>query len=242
MPLESNETTTMRQSPRTSTSGRSRPHARVLPRPPEPRTLLAWLLAAGLLATAGVSEAASRIYKSVDENGNVVFTDQPPRPGETGESVELSTGNTFTPPPRPASNGGDGSVSLEDWLAGGDGSGAAEDDESGGEGARVTSYQSLAITSPANDAAVRENAGNVTISASIQPNLAVGHIMQVYLDGELRQQGFTTSFQLVNLDRGTHNVQVRVVDQNGNTLIASQPSVFHLQRRSVILQPNRAGN
>lgn len=240
MPVKTNETVPMQRSHRPGPTPHRRVGARALAIRPQPRTLLSGLLLAGLLATAGVSEAASRIYKTVDENGNVVFTDQPPRPGETGESVELTTGNTFTPPPRPAQTGSDGSVSLEDWLEGGEG--AREDGESEEGGGSVTSYQSLAITSPANDAAVRENAGNVTISAAIQPSLAVGHIMQVYLDGQLRQQGFTTSFQLVNLDRGTHNVQVRVVDQSGNTLIASEPSVFHLQRRSVILQPNRAGN
>jgi hypothetical protein len=209
----------------------------------EPHLRLISLLVAGALAlSVAGAEAASRIYRTVDENGNVVFTDVPPRPEQPGEAVELETGNSFTPPPRTTPAAGESGVPLEDWLDGGDG--AAEGEPQGVEEAEQTTvnYQSLQITSPAHDAAVRENAGNVTIAAAIQPSLATGHVMQVFLDGQLRQQGHATTFQLVNLDRGTHNVQVRVVDQTGSQLISSEPSVFHLQRRSVILQPGNRAN
>jgi len=209
-------------------------------RNPEPRLRLISVLLAGALAmTSSGADAASRIYRTVDENGNVVFTDVPPRPEQPGEAVELETGNTFTPPPRATPEAGETSVRLEDWLDG-DESTAAGDPQSVEEDQQTVDYQSLQIASPAHDATVRENAGNVTIAAEIQPSLATGHVMQVFLDGELRQQGHTTTFQLVNLDRGTHNVQVRVVDQTGSPRISSEPSVFHLQRRSVILQPGPA--
>lgn len=219
-------------------------HAHVRPAASvEPRVRLISLLLAGALAlSVSGADAASRIYRTVDENGNVVFTDVPPRPEQPGEAVELETGNTFTPPPRTTPAGGETSVRLEDWLDGGEG--AAEGESQGVEEAEQTTvnYQSLQITSPAHDAAVRENAGNVTIATAIQPSLATGHVMQVFLDGQLRQQGHATTFQLVNLDRGTHNLQVRVVDQSGSQLISSEPSVFHLQRRSVILQPGNRAN
>ena len=75
--------------------------------------------------------------------------------------------------------------------------------------------------------------------AAIEPALAPGHAMQLYLDGTLAQAAPDTTFQLSNVDRGTHSVELRVVDGSGATLINSEPSVFHLQRRSVILQPPR---
>lgn len=205
------------------------------------RRLLAGL-AAGLaltlgLSAAGSAEAATRIYRTVDENGNVVFTDVPPRPDEPGQAVELNEGSSFTPPPTPAPEptAEDGSrMSLEQWL----GNEAPPSDE---EAAGPVSYQSLEIASPANDEGLRDNAGTVTVNARLQPRLDVGHAMQVLLDGEVRQTGQTSSFQLINVDRGTHSVQVRVVDANGNILIASAPTTFHLQRRSVLQQPaNRA--
>ena len=57
--------------------------------------LLLSLLLISLAATA-------QIYKTTDEQGNVVFTDQPPE-GVEREEVELQRTNTAPPPPeRPA--------------------------------------------------------------------------------------------------------------------------------------------
>lgn len=199
------------------------PHARHRPRRRPP--LAAALLIATLGAGAAEAEAA-RIYRMVDEHGNVVFTDVPPKSGEHGEAVDLSRGNTYRAPP--ASEPGP-SRSLESWL-GEDGAG------DGGEAA-VTRYSTLAVASPGHDEAIRNNAGNVAVVAAVEPELQEGHVMQLYLDGELRQSSRTPAFQLTNLDRGTHSVELRIVDASGQTLARSEPSVFHLQRRSVILQP-----
>lgn len=182
---------------------------------------LALVLAAGALA------AETRIYRTVDEDGNVVFTDVPPADGRDGQTVELGPGNTFTPPPT-ASEGG---RSLESWLG-------REDDQDEAEG-DATRYRSLRVAGPAHDEALRDNAGNVTVTAEVEPELAPSHVIQLYLDGALQQTGHTTRFELSNVDRGTHQVELRIVDAGGNTLATSEPSVFHLQRRSVLLQPAR---
>lgn len=177
---------------------------------------------------AGPTEANGRIYKTVDEDGNVVFTDVPPRPDQRGETVDLNSGNSFTPPER--DNEG---ISLEAWR--GEAPGGPEDEEEA-----VTRYRSLQVASPEDDAAVRNNAGNVSITAAVDPDLQPGHTLQLFLDGELQQSGGTTTFQLNNVDRGTHEVQLRIVGPGGETLLTSPGSVFHLQRRSVILQPGPA--
>ena len=44
------------------------------------------------------------------------------------------------------------------------------------------------------------------------------------------------TFPLANVDRGTHQLQVRIVNDAGEVLLNGQPSVFHLQRFSA-LQP-----
>ncbi|MEQ8857052.1 MAG: DUF4124 domain-containing protein [Pseudomonadales bacterium] len=183
-----------------------------------------------VLATLAGNDAAAatKIYRTVDEDGNVVFTDVPPRNAEPETAVEVETPNSFAPPDI-ASEG----KSVAEWL-GNDG-----DPEEAEEGT-VTSYQSLRIASPANDEPLRDNAGNVSVSAAIEPALGAGHVMQLYLDGKLAETGTTTSFQLSNVDRGTHNIRIAVVDATGSTLISSEPTVFHLQRRSVILQPARS--
>ncbi|HEX7037611.1 MAG TPA: DUF4124 domain-containing protein [Pseudomonadales bacterium] len=184
-----------------------------------------------LVLAAGALAAESRIYRTVDENGNVVFTDVPPADGRAGRTVELGPGNTFTPPPTAASEG----RSLESWLG-------RESDEDETEGAAIR-YRSLRVAGPPHDQALRDNAGNVTVTAEVDPELAPSHVIQLYLDGALQQTGHTTRFELTNVDRGTHQVELRIVDASGNTLATSEPSVFHLQRRSVLLQPaKRSGN
>lgn len=187
------------------------------------------LVCAVSLLSATTADAGTTIYRTVDENGNVVFTDVPPKSNEQGAAVKLGDSNSFTPPA--AENRSPSGRSVEEWLDGDAGDGEQERAPGG--------YASLQVASPANDAAVRDNAGNVTVTASVEPELATDHVMQLYLDGTLRDSGPTTSFQLTNLDRGTHEVELRIVDQGGNVLASSGPSVFHLQRRSVLLQPAR---
>ena len=187
------------------------------------RALSAALLLCAGMASAGTAEAATRIYRTVDEHGNVGFTDVPPKSEEQGQAVDLNQGSSFQPPEQPGS-----SRSLESWLG-------TEDQRSEKEPNR--GYTSLSVASPAGDGALRDNAGNVTVVADLAPDLHPDHVLQLYLDGELAQSSRTPVFQLVNVDRGTHQIELRVVDAAGNTLAASEPSTFHLQRRSAILQP-----
>lgn len=201
---------------------------RNLPRPgsrprPGPTSLaLALAVTAALIAAPGEA-AANRIYKTVDEDGNVVFSDQPPRPDQSGAAVELEPENTFTPPPVDEATAAETPASDD-----------PEEDTPAGP-----AYRSLAVASPANDEGLRENAGNVAVVAAIDPALGPQHTLQVYLDGELRQSTQSPSAQLLNVDRGTHTLELRIVDESGTVLISSAPSVFHLQRRSVINQPPR---
>jgi hypothetical protein len=182
------------------------------------------LLALLLTAAAGRGAAEERqIYRSVDADGNVVFSDQPATPNATAEPVELPSPNTFSPPPRQ----GEG-VRLEVWLAG---------DEAREQAAASGRYQVLRIADPPDDAGLRDNAGNVTVTGELQPDLLPGHAVQLLLDGVLAQTAAQARFELVNVDRGSHSLELRVVDEAGNILISSAPSTFHLQRRSLILQP-----
>lgn len=150
------------------------------------------------------------IYKWQDENGNTVFSDQP---RERAQKVETGTPQTFRPSlaPPPAET-------------------PAVTEATG------TLYSGLAIASPANDAAIRDNAGNVTISITITPALdtASGHYLTVMMDGTVVADRVTAaSVSLTNVDRGTHSVQAQIRNAAGNVLRTSATSVFHLQRISI---------
>ena len=52
------------------------------------------------------------------------------------------------------------------------------------------------------------------MSLSVEPGLQAGHRVRVYFDGEPRMVNGTT-FQLEEVYRGIHNLQVEIVDETG---------------------------
>ncbi len=100
-------------------------------------------------------------------------------------------------------------------------------------GVEAEPYTQALIVSPANDSAVRSNAGRLTVRAWVDPPLREEHRLRLLLDG-LHQgvEGQTLTFELENIDRGTHNLQLQITDDTGRVLFAGTPSTFHLLRHS----------
>lgn len=183
------------------------------------RWFLVFFLAAGLLASAAGSMAASRIYRTVDEHGNVVFTDVPPKEGERSEAVDIETPNTFDDTaafPEPESQ------ATRTWTG--------ADSESSDEEPPPFQYTSVAIVKPQDDEAVRANPGNIDVDVLVEPDLRGTDVVRVLLDGVPAQEGNQTSFVLENVDRGTHALHAEVADGQGRVLKASQPITFHVLR------------
>ena len=161
-----------------------------------------FLIAGMLLALSGTAE----VYRSVDKDGNVVFTDQPSEGAEVIEIDELQTIKPpaagkfeYTPPPakpRPK-------------------------------------YSELSITSPAHDLAIRDNGGNVTVTIASTPNLRIGDVLYLYLDGKEIELGNATSKSFTSLDRGTHQLRAVIKSSDGRILLSSKSVTFHLLRQSV---------
>ena len=105
------------------------------------------------------------------------------------------------------------------------------------EEARNVSY-SIEITDPADDSAIRDNAGNLTISVRISPNLVAGHKAELRMDGnKVRGLTGTGPVQLNNVDRGTHQFKARVINEDGETLAESNMVSVSLLRYSLRKQP-----
>ncbi|MEQ9451416.1 MAG: DUF4124 domain-containing protein [Pseudomonadales bacterium] len=165
------------------------------------------------------AEAATRIYKTVDKDGNVVFTDTPP-PNRT-DPVDLKQTNEYSPE---VSNQRGTDRRVPPPVAG----------EEEPDDVVPFSYESIKLVSPEADLALRDNAGNVTVSVSLSPGLRQGDTLEVLLDGKVVASGAQTEVQLENVDRGSHEVAARVVDKSGNTAIRTEPSTFHLLRYSAL--------
>ncbi|NOX49938.1 MAG: DUF4124 domain-containing protein [Gammaproteobacteria bacterium] len=187
--------------------------------------ILGKLIAVLLLTALITGEASARIYKTIDSNGNPVFTDVPPNDGS--QPLELNPGNQFSRPTQPSSTAqiGDQDPREEDL----------EEDFS------LVPYEHLRILSPTNDEAVRANAGDLTVQFYLYPDLQVerGHQVELLLDGKIYATSKGGSISLLNVDRGTHQLQIQVVDGNGTALMDSSSINFHLLRRAI---QNRRSN
>ena len=149
---------------------------------------------------------AKDVYRTVDEHGNVIYTDKPTQDSEKIRVDEVQTINpgevpqfVYTPP--------------------------AE---------AVDAYSRLEIVSPENDSVIQSDNGNVTVSVALEPplNLRAGHYLVLHLDGNEAASGSGPQFTLSDLERGTHTLDMVVVDQSGNQLIISPSVSFTIYQHS----------
>lgn len=159
----------------------------------------------------------AQAYRWVDENGVVHFSDRP-MPG--AERIELPRSDTTSRPRSPS----------RPAAATRGRSAAATEPPEANEPFR---YESLSIASPVAEETLWNIAGVLNVNLSLQPALQPGHQIRVYFDGEPRTTVSSTSFQLDEVWRGTHNLQVEVLDQTGNTMIRSVPNRFYVQQTRV---------
>lgn len=163
-----------------------------------------------------LAAADGKIYRSVDEDGNVTYSDQPP--SDDAEPVELDPLTTV-----PAAG--------TDRRGDGDEDGDGEDEEPAHPG-----YQGLEIVYPTADEAIRHNGGQVPFRLELRPEgveLDEQHRVEILLDGSVRGSDNALTITVGPVDRGPHEVSARVVDAGGNVLAQSQSVNFFLLRHSV---------
>ncbi len=173
-----------------------------------------------VIALAAASSAAlAQIYKTVDANGNVVFTDIAPVDRSAGkpesQPVTVPPTNTYDAPALPAQTAGTAPGPTA-----------------------PTAYAQIDVISPTQDESIRDNAGNVQVEVAINPPLRGSDHLLLLLDGSPVDVGAVNGvFELSNVDRGTHTAAARVVDGQGDVISESDPVTFHLMRVSIDSRP-----
>jgi hypothetical protein len=162
---------------------------------------------------AAQAAMAADVYMSRDANGNVVFSDKPSANAEKHNVRELPSVPAFVPPPQvqqPAR--------------------ASEP---------AFNYTSLTIVTPQSGHTLATGyAGNVEVSGILSPGLRESDTLILMDNGVAVREGRQTAFQLTNLDRGEHQLQMVVKDKDGITLISSNLVKLFVQRSSVLKRGN----
>ena len=94
------------------------------------------------------------------------------------------------------------------------------------------------IVAPAPETTIHDNDGNLAVEVAITPLPDTTAVDQLTLlmDGTAVAKGRALSFELNNIDRGSHTLEVRVYAANGKLLATSPPVVFHMWRASLLFK------
>lgn len=172
---------------------------------------VASVLLLGFALTAGAAE----IWRWTDANGVVHYSDNPV-PGAEKMSISAprpsGTGPLPEPPPEVAPR-----EPRQQPFA----------------------YARCEVVSPARDETFH-SVQAVNIRLDVEPALQPGHRIEVQVNG-VRLTDWPANaldYTIPEVFRGSHTVQVRVLDADGTVVCTGQPLTFHLRQQSV-LAPGR---
>lgn len=154
---------------------------------------------------------AQEIYKVVNQDGSVTYTDKPvvnAEPVELGPDNRMST-PTPQPQPQPVQT------------------------------ATTTSKASkpkpvIEVVQPKPEATVRNNAGNMTIAANVSNADKQGKF-KLYINDSLVKEQSNAVFQLQGINRGAHTFYITHTDNTGKTLASTSPQTFYLHQASRLI-------
>jgi len=156
--------------------------------------------------------AESKIYHWVDKDGETHFSDTA-APESNSQEVNIRNQNLFinTDKNQIESEGAD--IQLEVLNE-----------------QKKISYRAD-ITSPSENTTIHSNEGTINIQVSIIPEKKIDDTLQLYLDGKkIGEPQLSSTMRALNIDRGTHQIQVFVLDKAGNLLTKTQIVTVYMQR------------
>lgn len=171
------------------------------------RPLLCVLI--GLSLTAG---ASAQIYKTVDKDGKVIYTDKP-RGDQPAEPLNLPPINTL--PPENANNYPQIGEDVQP---------------------ESVNYQ-VSIISPRENVTIPPGERDLGIAVTLNRPLAGDHWLLYFMNGELLEETQASNIVIQDVFRGSHTIVVEVIDSNGNSLGKSSPVVVNVIRPIVKPQP-----
>jgi hypothetical protein len=170
-------------------------------------------LAFTLLSLVCSLALATTVYRWVDEDGVVHYSDQP---HPNAEKLQVHAAQTYKP------------SALDGASAAG---GAASS-------AAPAPYRGCAIVQPQEGQAFA-NVATLTVVVQTDPVLHQGDKVYVTVDGQALNGGNPTGSQFVlsPVERGTHTAQAQVKDAGGAVQCQTPPVTFEVHQNSILTPP-----
>ncbi|MBC6427687.1 MAG: DUF4124 domain-containing protein [Cellvibrionales bacterium] len=159
-----------------------------------------------VLYTSALPAAETQVYKHVDAQGNITYSDQPP-PGRAGVQPErlpqiIIAPAVAVPSPQVAQSEADDPVPP------------------------VT----LSIQTPAQNATIPAGQHAFAVVARASRPLRASEVARLLIDGAEYARSTSLNWQVVDLERGTHQLGVELLDAKGEPLAHSAAVTIHVHR------------
>lgn len=159
----------------------------------------------------------AEVYKTVDAEGNVIYTDQPPDPDAKPmdlPGLSIIESLPMKPPAGPAAEAGEGEEEVTDIRE------------------LRRGYRDFKITSPTQDEYIEGTGNNVTISWDTRYALQPGMMVVISVDGKALPPTLASSVTLEQVDRGEHTVSAQLVDARNRKIASASPVTFYVRQFS----------
>ena len=163
------------------------------------------------LALTGLANA--QIYKSVDANGVVTFSDTPPkRPQDKVEKLETpSRVNSMQAIP------------------------ITSEDVGSRDGGETEAERVLSIVSPTDNATIPMGVGIFDVVVNATPELGDSESLELHLDDEKVGDAQTDlTWTLTYVIRGAHKLEAKWIAEDGSVLATSEPITVFVLRPSIL--------
>lgn len=189
--------------------------------------LVSCLLTTSAIALTAMPIFAEKplIYKSVASDGSVEFTDQAAPNSVIVTPSPLNIVNSPISQTTPPAPDPDATTSVQ----------TSEDSSSGEQqDLDLTTITSVSINSPAHQETLIDHQGPIWVSIQTTPatSIPAGLTAEVMLDGKRIVTGSSDRLPFDVPERGTHRLQVQIVDREGRVLAQSTMHDIHVRQRT----------
>lgn len=184
---------------------------------------------------------AGTIYKSIDKDGNIIFTDQPLEGAETHRAEQPAVTATNAPNAPNGEQPRERDSNVDAARAPGERMSLApipknppksdyQESEDPNEALPVNLVE---ILTPIHDATLQDPIGKIWVELQSYPTPMKdsGLTAELWMDDQLINSGKRPMLSLQAPERGTHVLVVRLVDDNGKLHLKSAPSHIHVKYR-----------